>query len=241
MYPEICRIGPLTVYSYGLMLVVAFLSAGFLAARRAAVEGIDPDAVYSLTFYALLAGIAGARIFFVLGHLSFYLEAPREIFQLQRGGLSWFGGLLGGLGAAVWYLRRRRLGIMRTSDCIIPFVALAHAIGRIGCFLNGCCAGRESVFGLYFPVHQAVLVPVQLYASLFLVAIFVLLRIVQERPHREGDVFFAYLLCYGILRFFLEFWRSGHAVVFAGLTLFQLLSTGLVVIALIKLSVLRRQ
>ena len=223
MHPTICHIGPFTIYSYGLMLVAAFLVASYLCGQKARSINFNTNYLYNLLFFAFLLGILGARIFYVIEHSSYYIKRPMEILMLQYGGLSWFGGLILGSVFATIYLRLKKLNVLTVLDLIAPFLALGQAIGRIGCFLNGCCYGRYSELGIYFPVHDAVLIPTQLYASFFLVVIFITLRFIQDKPHRSGVVFFAYLLLYSIQRFFIETLRADNPRILFGLTLFQLL------------------
>jgi phosphatidylglycerol:prolipoprotein diacylglycerol transferase len=240
MYPEICTIGPFTVYSYGLMLAVAFTVTCTLLVIQARKQGLDSDIIFNLAFIVFLCGIIGARVFYVLDNLPYYLKHPAEIVKLQHGGLAWLGGLMGGILAGVVYLKKKKLPILKVMDLIVPFAALGQAIGRIGCLLNGCCFGRESLFGIYFPVHEAIRIPVQIYSSLILIAIYVFLRFMQERPHRQRQIFYVYLLLYASKRFLIEFWRADNAVIFLGLTLFQVSSVLIFVFALTQLTFLKR-
>lgn len=221
MYPEICRIGPFTVYSYGLMLVIAFLVATFLACLQAKKERVSPDVILNLTFGAFVSGVIGARLFYVAENLPHYLADLPEIVMFQRGGLSWFGGLISGVGFSIFYIKYKRLPVYRILDLISPFVALAQGIGRVGCLLNGCCFGDESS-----------LIPVQLYSSVALVAIYAGLRSLQEKPHRAGEVFYAYLILYSVKRFIVEFLRQDNPRILDGLTLFHFLSLALFFTAL---------
>lgn len=235
MHPIICRIGQFTVYSYGLMLVIAFIVSSSLAGIKARKENLNPNDIFNLVFIVFIFGILGARIFYISYNLAYYLKNPRQIIMFQYGGLSWFGGLIAGFISGVVYLKNKKLPIYKVLDLIAPFLALGQAIGRIGCLLNGCCYGRESEFGIYFPVHDKVLIPTQIYSSLILVLIFITLRFLQERPHKEGKVFFIYLLLYSVKRFFIEFFRADNPIVFAGLTLFQIISIITFFIALLFL------
>lgn len=239
MYPEICKIGPLAVYSYGLMLVIAFTVSALLASRYAKKKGFDPDVIFNLCFVIFIFGIIGARLFYVFNNFSYYSKNPLEIIMLQKGGLAWFGGLTLGICSGVYYLKLKKLAIYKTADFIVPFLALGQAIGRLGCFLNGCCFGKESIHGIYFPVHQARLIPTQLYSSLFLVIMFIILRRLQERPHKEGQIFFTYLLFYATKRFFIEFWRADSPIFLSGLTLFQLISICVFILAAVKLYLIK--
>jgi len=241
MFPEICRIGPFTVYSYGFMLVAAFLVGVYLASCQAQKEGLGKDLVFNLCFASFICGILGARIFYIAENLSYYVQNPLETIMLQHGGLAWFGGLLSGLAAAALYLRGKRLPAYKVLDIIVPFLALAQAIGRIGCLLNGCCFGRPSEAGLYFAVHGATLVPTQVYSTLLLLAIFIILRLFQDAPHKSGQIFYTYLLLYSLKRFFIEFWRADNRLIFSGLTLFQLMSIAIFAVSIIKLFLIAKR
>jgi len=222
MHPVICTIGPFTIYSYGLMLAFAFLISSALALKQAKKEGFNPQEIFNFSFAVLIAGIIGARIFYVLENIRYYLRTPLEIIMLQHGGLSWFGGLILALIWGVIYLKRKRLNVYKTFDLLAPFLALAQSLGRIGCLLNGCCFG-------------ATVIPVQIYSSLLLIIIFIILRTLQDRPHRNGEILFFYLILYSLKRFFIEFWRTDNPVVLFDLTLFQIISILVFLFALFKL------
>lgn len=239
MFPEICTIGPVTIYSYGLMLVAAFSAAVFLSCRYAKAHGVDPDMIFNLAFIGFISGVIGARIFYVVENIQQYLKNPLEIVMFSHGGLSWFGGLILGSLSSILYLRKKKFGVLPALDIIAPFLALAQAIGRIGCLLNGCCYGKPSPTGIYFPSHEAQLIPAQIYSSLLLLLIYVILRFLQERPHKQGEIFFSYLLLYSIKRFFIEFWRADNPVIAWGLTLFQFLSVGAFIVAVVTLAAYR--
>lgn len=224
MYPVICKIGVFSVYSYGLMLVAAFITVAVLTLAQARRENISPEAVFNLCFNLFIFGIIGARLFYVLENAGYYLKNPLEIIMLQRGGLSWFGGLFLGICYGLFYIKKRHLEVYRILDLLAPFIALGQAIGRIGCLLNGCCYGRPDQ-----------LIPVQIYSSLALLSIFAVVRFIQLRPHRQGQVFFAYLLLYSLKRFVIEFWRADNPVIFYRFTLFQILSAVLFIVAAVML------
>jgi len=235
MYPVICKIGPFTIYSYGLMLAIAFFVAATLARAQAKRQNINPDTIFNFTFTLFISGIIGARLFFVIENLDYYIKEPLEIIMLQHGGLSWFGGLICAIFVGAIILKKQKLGVYKILDLIVPFVALGQSIGRIGCLLNGCCFGRVSENGLYFPAHGEVLIPTQIYSSLVLIFIFIFLRFLQNRPHRSGQIFFSYLFLYSLKRFFIEFWRADNDVILFGLTLFQFISIAIFCISFYKI------
>jgi phosphatidylglycerol:prolipoprotein diacylglycerol transferase len=233
MHPEICKIGSFTIYSYGLMLVAAFFVSSYLVRFQAKKEGFDPEKIFNLLFYVFLSGIAGSRLFYVFYNFSFYLNNPLEIIMLQRGGMAWFGGLIFGTATAIIIIKKYKIGLLKTLDLLIPFVALGQSIGRIGCLLNGCCFGKTSVFGIYFENLDQVLIPTQLYSSLLLLSIFIILRFMQDRKHLPGQILSSYLLLYSIKRFVIEFFRDDSPKEFYGLTIFQLLSLAVFIISLV--------
>jgi len=233
MLPEICQIGPFTIYAYGLMLVLAFFVSSYLASLQAKREGFDPDLIFNLCFLVFISGIIGARVFYVLNNLGSYLRNPLEMVMLQHGGLAWFGGVIFGALAAILFIKKKKLGLFRILDLLVPFIALGQAIGRIGCLLNGCCFGRVSTFGIYFKVFDQVLIPTQLYSSLLLLLIFFVLRFMQDRKHLPGQILCAYLFLYSIKRFFIEYLRNDTPRIFYGLTIFQFLSLAMFTISLL--------
>ena len=241
MHPIICKIGPFTIYSYGLMLLITFLISSTLAVFLAKKQNINPDIIFNLCFIAFISGIIGARLLYIIENINYYLKEPLEIIMLARGGLSWFGGLILGVLSGTVYLKKKKLSIYRILDLMSPFVALGQAIGRIGCLLNGCCFGKiANKFGIYFSAQGLALIPTQIYSSLVLVFIFIVLRFLQDKPHKEGEIFFAYLILYSAKRFFIEFWRADNEIILFGLTLFQLMSIAIFCLASWKLFLIKK-
>jgi phosphatidylglycerol---prolipoprotein diacylglyceryl transferase len=238
MHPVICTLGPVTIYSYGLMVALAFLVCVSLARQHARRVGIDPEVIINACFLGLAFGIAGARFLYVIEHWAQYRNHPWEVLMLQHGGLSFFGGLLAGVAAALVYLRRRKQSLYRIFDLLAPYIALGHAIGRIGCFFNGCCFGKVSVWGVYFPVLESTRIPTQLISSAALIGIYLVLRILQERFKSlpAGTVFYVYLALYAGKRFGIEFLRDDNYPFFAGLTFFQVFSAAAGIFALVQLA-----
>ncbi|MDD3345206.1 MAG: prolipoprotein diacylglyceryl transferase [Candidatus Omnitrophica bacterium] len=235
MLPEICHIGNFTVYSYGLMLVLAFFVSVHFAGRQAARQGVEPAKIFDLCFYVFIAGIAGSRVLYVVNNFAYFAAHPLEIVMLQRGGMAIFGGIIFGFACAFIFIRKNKMGLLFTLDLLAPFVALGQSIGRIGCFLNGCCYGRPSEFGLYFPSAGQKLIPTQLYSSLLLFLIFLALRFLQTRKHPPGQVVFSYLFLYSVARFCIEFFRNDSPRIFHGLTIFQIFSLAMFLVSVVLL------
>ncbi len=231
MYPVIVQLGPLTIYSYGLMLAVAVIVCTFLLSRDARGKGISPEMVFDLVFWTVLAGIAGARFFYIILNWEFFRQNLLEIVMIQKGGLAWQGGLIFGGLAGVGFIKRRKLPLREMLDLAAPYIALGQSIGRIGCFLNGCCYGKEVFWGIFFPVHHAHLHPTQLYSVLGLFVIFVILKYYRRVSPFQGSVFLLYLILASAERFGVEFFRGDHQEFFGGLSIYQWVCLGFAALA----------
>ncbi len=236
MYPILWSWGPLTLYTYGVLLALAFAVTTWLARRDAKAlppgrRALNADQIQDFASAALLGGILGGRLLYVIVQWPAFAAAPALIPAIWRGGLIWYGGFAGGLLAGWIYLRAQGLPVLRALDQFIPFLAVGHAIGRIGCFFNGCCYGRstEAWYGVQFPGHPRPVVPTQLFEAAGLVAMFFALRAARSTCHEPGRVFGLYLTCYAALRFGIEFFRGDQAR-WHGLTLPQAVSIALLAI-----------
>ena len=231
MHPILFSIGIFTIYSFGTMIAVGYLVAGMLLWHDMHQKGKTPVLYLDLGIGLMLFALLGGRLLYMLLHLKMYLEDPLEIFKIHHGGLVFYGGFLGALLFALFFIRRKRLPGWETLDDMTPYAVLVHAFGRIGCFLNGCCYGKPTGlwWGVIFPGGEVSLHPAQLYESLFLFLLFILLRrFSQRRIFKKGTLFVFYLLTYGVMRFFMEFLRGDQERAFWGLTLAQLLSMVLI-------------
>lgn len=212
---------------YGLLTAAGFLAAVLNWNRLARREGLDPQLGSELGVWTIVSGILGARLFYVLANWRFYLEAPWEILAIWHGGQIFYGGLIVGTAALCWLARRRRFPIPAFADFAITGVPLGHAIGRLGCFMNGCCHGRPSdlpwavSFG-YEPVH-----PTQLYETFSNLLIYGLLLRFYPRRRRDGEVLAAYLMLYPVGRFLIEFTRGDPRQHLGALTVAQGVSIAL--------------
>lgn len=216
MHPILFNAGPVAVYSYGTMFAVGFAVSFFFMYRQAVRNNIDKDVITNLAFLTLFSGIAGARILYIIINIGYYLAHPSDVLNLSKGGLIFYGGFFGGIAAFAYYSTRKKIGFLNAADICMPYLALTHAFGRIGCFLNGCCYGKISSGGFSYPT--------QIYSSILLILIFFILRFWQTRRHFVGEIFLAYCLIYSIKRFFIEFLRGDNMPVAFGLTMSQLIS-----------------
>jgi len=240
MHPVLFTIGSITIYSYGVMLAVAVLVCTYFLSVDAKRYHISQETAYDLVFWCLLWGIIGARIFYVFIEWSYFSINLLEIPMLQKGGLAWQGGFLGGVLAGVWFARRRKLSLRPLLDLVAPYIALGQSIGRIGCFLNGCCYGKPIAWGIYFPTHHARLYPTQLFEFVALFIIFLILKKAQGKPHQAGFIFVYYLWLAAIERFIVEFYRADHVTFWLNFSLAQYVALGVFAVGLILMRVFKR-
>jgi phosphatidylglycerol:prolipoprotein diacylglycerol transferase len=247
------------IHSYGLMIFVACAAALAMAVWRARRERVDPDAVYELATWLFLGGVIGARVFYFVQHPE-ALHHPGDVFRTWEGGNVFYGCILGGLTGSILYWFRRPFPFLGMCDVAAPAVAIGAAVGRIGCFLNGCCHGaisavpwavrfpsgshawvRQLNAGLIppeapssLPVH-----PTQLYSAL---ASFLVLGLIlgdARRPRRAGELMALLMIAYPLTRWPIEALRGDEPAVLAGMTWSQSISLALLAGGLVLRLILR--
>ena len=240
MHPILFKIGLVTIYSYGVMIALAVVVCAWALSKDAKTYKISSDVIYDLMLWTVLGGILGARIFYIFLMGDYFRQNPLEMVMIQHGGLAWQGGLGGGLLAGIWFARHKKLPLRFLLDLCAPYIALGQSIGRIGCFLNGCCYGKRVAWGIYFPIHEARLHPTQAYESAGLFLAFLILKYAQTQPHKSGMIFVLYLWLGAMERFVVEFFRADHDNLWMGLSLFQYIALGIFVIGLVLLRRFRK-
>ncbi|PIU40559.1 MAG: prolipoprotein diacylglyceryl transferase [Candidatus Omnitrophica bacterium CG07_land_8_20_14_0_80_50_8] len=210
MHPVLFHFYALTIYTYGFFVALAVLIAYFLAHLRARATDLDPSIAADFVFVLFVSGVIGARCFYVFQHLEDYQGQLLKIFSIPEGGLVWYGGFLmaalTGLVIALW----KRWPFLRLCDLLAPIIPLAHAIGRFGCFFNGCCFGRptHSRVGVVFEYGDVPRLPTQLFEAAGLLVLSLGLFYFSRKKRLAGESFILYLAGYGVFRFFIEFLRG---------------------------------
>ncbi len=227
MHPECIRIGNFVIYWYGIFIAAAVLVCSLLFQRRAVAAGFSRETASEVVFWSVIVGILGGRIGHVLSHLPYYARHLVEIVQIRNGGLSVQGAIVAVLLFLSAYTAARRLPLLLLLDEIALVTPLGQAIGRIGCFLNGCCYGRVSdapwaislpALGTGHRVH-----PTELYYSGLDLVLFVFLLILSKMKTRDGELFGFYLLLFGLLRYGLDGLRGDLLPTKFGITMTQVL------------------
>ena len=219
MYPKLISVGSFFIPTYGVLVAIAFLTALFLASRLATRAGLDKERITNLGIYCALMGLLGAKLLMIA--FDWNRLPASEIFSLatlQAAGV-FHGGLIAAILFAVVYTRRFQMPWLHTADVFAPGIAIGHAIGRMGCFMAGCCYGKVcdrpwavtftnteansmSNTPLFQPLH-----PTQLYEAAAEVLVFAALMWMWRKPHRPGQIIGAYLILSSALRFWIEFYR----------------------------------
>lgn len=213
MYNEILTIGSFTIHGYGLMIGLGVLAALIMGDYRAKKLGLDPDHIYGMTFFAVILGFLAAKILFVITQWKDFISNPLSF--LSGSGFVVYGGIIGGAITIYGFCRIKKISMLEYLDLMIPSVALAQAFGRVGCFLAGCCYGKEtnSCIGIVFTnsdfaPNGVKLLPTQLIMSAGdLIIMAILLYYASRRPIR-GRVSALYLILYSVGRFAVEFLRN---------------------------------
>ena len=265
MYPVFFQIpqwvpflGGQPITSFGVFMLLAFLTAGYVLRAELQRVNEDPDKAWDFVFMAVIGGILGAKVYYLLLNFPSLIEDPiRMVFS--RGGLVWYGGFLLATALVIREIRRQELSVPVMADLMAPALALAYAVGRIGCFLVGDDWGlpTDSFLGVRFPqgapattvqnieqmfgitVDPALIEeygnvvpvhPTQLYEVGMSTLIFFILWRIREHGHQKGWLFMLWLGCAGVERFLVEFLRAKDDRFFGVLTVAQIISLAIVAV-----------
>ena len=239
MWNDLFSIGPITVHGYGLMIAIGVLVAMFIGVKRAPKLGLEQDHIYNLTFYCLIFGLIGAKLLFGIVEIKKIIEDPS--FFLSGEGFVVYGGIIAGILAGYVYCRVKHLEFFRYADIVLPSVAVAQGFGRIGCFLAGCCYGRETDSCLSITFHNSQfapngisLIPTQLISSFCNFALAIGLMIYAKKERKPGRVAALYLIFYSIGRSIIEVFRNDFRGDFIGpLSVSQFISIFILIIGVV--------
>jgi phosphatidylglycerol:prolipoprotein diacylglycerol transferase len=216
MYPVLFSIGPLTIHTYGFCIAIGFVVALCYVSRTAQKQHLNSDIIIDLCFYALVSGMIGGRLMYVILEWDVFENNWIEIFRIWNGGLVFYGGFIAALIFSWRYMKIKQLPALKTLDILAPAVALAHAFGRIGCFFAGCCYGSQCnlpwavtfTHPLTLARPDIPLHPTQLYSSAMNFLIFTILVIYSKKEPKPGSIAIGYLLLYGFGRICVECFRG---------------------------------
>ena len=253
MNPIFLEIGPIQIYWYSIFILVAFVIGGRLAFKEAKRFNISKEFMTNLFFYLVPIVLIGARIYYVLFNLDYYLINPIGILKVWEGGLAIHGGLIAGLLFIVFYTNKYNVSSLRMLDIIVVSLILGQAIGRWGNFFNGEAYGPvvslEFLQKLNLPnfIIDGMLIdglyrhPTFLYESIWCLIGFIIMFILRyTKKLRLGQLTSFYLIWYGVERFFMESLRT-DSLMLGSLKMAQLVSLGMVIVGVVVLIVIRRK
>lgn len=238
MYNDLFSIGPITVHSYGLFTAIGLLSCLWLACKRADKKGLNSDIPYGILFCGVIFGYFCSKLTFVLIEWDSFIKNPKMF--LAQSGFVVIGGLAGGVLAGYVYCRIKKVVFLDYFDLCVPSIALAQGFGRIGCFMAGCCYGREtdSFIGIafknsYYAPNNVKLIPTQLISSAFDFLNMAFLIFVANKAKKRGVVAATYMLTYSVGRFLVEFLRNDERGEIGGLSTSQFFAVIIFAVGLI--------
>jgi phosphatidylglycerol:prolipoprotein diacylglycerol transferase len=254
VHPILFELGPITIYTYGVLLAAAYLIGLGLAARRAQAAGLDSAKVLDLGIWVIIAALVGAKALLFVVEFNHFTASWQDFTSLLRSGGVFYGGLVAAIVVCIYLLRKHRLPLWHSADLFAPGIALGYFVGRLGCLAAGCCFGKPTDVAwavtftnpvanlnvgtpLNIPLH-----PTQIYESLAGLIIFLILIATEQRGRRfSGRTFWLFVLLYSISRFVIEFYRGDdRGMVFEALSTSQFISLVLGPVSLIMLWYLRR-
>jgi phosphatidylglycerol---prolipoprotein diacylglyceryl transferase len=243
----------LSIFGYGTMLVLAFLSSTWLAWWRARRECLDSEIILDMAFWVFLLGMVGARVFYCIEYWGTEIKNWWEVFQYWKGGIVFYGGLIGAIAGFFVYRRSHPFPLRPYMDVLAPSIGIGIMFGRLGCFLNGCCYGHvcQLPWAVSFPkpsppwlhhhtlgmipegaVQSLAIHPTQIYSAIDGLVLLLLLSAFFPLRRRDGEVMGLLMVTYPISRFLIEFLRNDEGAFFAGLTISQTISVALFLVGL---------
>ena len=255
MHPILFSAGPITIYSYGVLLASAYLLGLWMAVRRARAAGIDGNRIMDLLIWVIIAALVGAKALLFVVDFNHFTSSWQEFSTLLRSGGVFYGGLIAAIVVCIWQLRKHRLPLWQSADLFAPGIALGYMVGRLGCLMAGCCFGKPTDVAwavtftdpaanfnvgtpLNIPLH-----PTQLYESVAGLVVLLLLLALERRPGAfAGRTFWSFAFLYAVLRFIIEFYRGDdRGMVFNYLSTSQFISVILAPLAVVMLVYLSRR
>jgi phosphatidylglycerol---prolipoprotein diacylglyceryl transferase len=258
MYPKLFEIGPIPVYSYGLMLGIAFLVGSSLFSKELKRLKVEENVGITITFMAIICGIVGSKIFYIIEEWNFgkansilYYLTPDNLFS--PAGLTFYGGLILSIAVIYFYCKKKKISLLMIFDSMVPAATLGYAIARIGCHLSGDGCYGISVKGTFWefigfsyskgivPTVAGELVhPTPLYELSFGVIAFFILWNLRKKMKYKGQLFYIYLILTGVPRFLVEFIRLNPRIIF-NLSQAQIISVLMILVGVVMLVINRNK
>ncbi|MBC8137512.1 MAG: prolipoprotein diacylglyceryl transferase [Fibrella sp.] len=219
MHPILFKVGNFPVHAWGVLLMIGFLLGTWRAAHHAMRYKIAPEDLWDAALFGLFGGVIGGRLAYVAQNLPEFAAHPGQIFAMWNGGMTSFGGLIGGVGVGLLVMHLRKRNLLDSADLAAPSLAIGYFWGRIGCYLNGCCFGGAcpDPLGVQFPLLSGTVHATQLYSAFAAAVIYGVLVLVEKRRQFRGQLILLFALLYSLYRFIVEFFREGATADLSGI------------------------
>ncbi len=253
MNREIISIGPITIYWYSVLIIIAIIIGMYFSSRKANSNGLGKDFLIDLLVFTIPVGVIGARIYYVIFNYSVFKGDFLSIFRIWEGGLAIYGGVISSITFIIFYCKRKKKDIFLTLDTLVPYLILGQAIGRWGNFINkeahGAITTYEHLKSLHIPnfiidgmyINGFYYIPTFLYESLWCIVGFIILLLIRKKDNfkHKGLLLFIYFIWYGIGRLIIEGFRT-DSLYLGTFRISQIVSIILIVIGVIGIYI-RRQ
>lgn len=242
MHPYL-DLGFVQIHYYSICIFIAMLIGVFLVLKEAKRQNIDENKMIDLLFYAIIIGIVGARLYFVIFHLDYYLNNPLNIFKIWEGGLAIHGGIIAALIFIYFYTKKKDLNLFKILDILVVALLIAQAIGRWGNFFNSEAHGPETTLetlnNLFVPefvingmqINGIYYLPTFYFESILCLLGFIIILIIRKKC-KIGDLTAFYLVWYGLVRFYIESFRT-DSLMFFDFKIAQIVSIIMVIIGVV--------
>jgi len=238
-------LGPIQIYWYSIFIFIGMLVACFVIYKEAKKRGIDDDFLVNLTFDTIIIGIIGARLYYIIFNLPYYLQNPIEMLEIWNGGLAIHGGIIAGVLFVIYYCKKHKVNILKILDIVVVGLIIAQAIGRWGNFFNSEAYGPittashlESLGIPEFIINGMYILgeyrqPTFFYESVWCIFVFLAMLIIRHYKYlKVGQLTSFYLVWYGIIRFFIEGMRT-DSLMLGPLKMAQLVSIVFVILGIV--------
>jgi len=267
MYPQLFKIGTITINSYGFMIAAGFLVCGLMLSREFQRTGIKKEFAGSILIAILLGGYIGSKLYFLIEY-SMLLDRPFLNSLISPGGQVWHGAFIGGFITSSFWVLLKKLPYLKIADLLAPFLLLGHAFGRAGCFLSGDgCYGPPSnlPWAMHFPggivstinnpkleilyaqmypndpiPYDIAVHPTPLYDIILLLFFFFILWFIRKKEFKSGTIFSLFFIFEGLERFLTEFWRTNPKYILNLISGAQIISVVFVFIGIGLLIILNK-
>jgi phosphatidylglycerol:prolipoprotein diacylglycerol transferase len=248
MFPVLFSIGPLTLHTYGLFIAIAIVAGILITIPTGKSYGMTAQQIIDMGFIMILSGIIGSRLVYILINFSYYISHPLDIFKIWQGGLVFSGALIAVILVITWYVWRSNYTLWQIGDLWAPAAAIGQGIGRIGCFMAGCCYGKPTdvAWGVVFTDPQSIatlnipLHPTQLYSSLSGFIIFFVLMILKAKKKFDGQVLLWFMILHSTSRLYIERFRGDdRGLIMNDWSVTQLLTIIILIASVVMLIILK--